>query len=198
MEYNERNMNSALFLGFIKRHGFNPENYGMIVELVQNAPASMSQFLKEYKQFLLSEKVNYSDINKLGIKGAQGYLGEDELVIPRTPANDVYFKNLYINQNKKAPGKHLKYPHLVLEKNDVIIANGFVTDLFNLINVQQDIYVGYCLDDSDINLGYQNNGYYQLFDFLDKKYPDDYSLTETTLNDGPGKNKQLLLIEKNK
>ena len=63
------NINSALFLQYIEAYGFNPSNYMTIWELVQSAKGSMSQFLREYNQYLLSRKVNYNDLDALGING---------------------------------------------------------------------------------------------------------------------------------
>ena len=79
------NNDSKLFYDFIRSNGFNPENYYQTLELVQSVPNSMSQYLREYKQFLLSRKVTYSELEEYDIKGALGYLEADATItVPKT------------------------------------------------------------------------------------------------------------------
>lgn len=63
---------------FMINNGFNPNEYRSILELVQPAQYSLSRYLKAYKQFLLSTKVNYSELEQFGINGANGKVDRDE------------------------------------------------------------------------------------------------------------------------
>ena len=76
-QINESNINSALFLQYIQAYGFDPDNYLYMLELFQSAKGSISQFLKPYRQYLLSRRVEYDELNQLGIDGAYGYFHED-------------------------------------------------------------------------------------------------------------------------
>ena len=92
------NINSALFLKYIESFGFNPNNYGIIWELGQSAKGSMSQFLREYNQFLVSRQVDYAELDELGINGAYGYFQKNGIYIPISTENDIRF--LYAQEKK--------------------------------------------------------------------------------------------------
>lgn len=77
IESSEVNDNALLFWGFINAYGFNPNNYSNNLELIQSVPNSISQYLKDYKHFLLSENVRYEDLETYGIKGAHGYIDKN-------------------------------------------------------------------------------------------------------------------------
>lgn len=80
----------ALFiLQFMINNGFNPENYHNILELIQSAPSSISRYLKAYKLFLLSEKVEYSELEKLGIDGAKGYIASNKEIVIQKPIKKI-------------------------------------------------------------------------------------------------------------
>ena len=82
---------SALFLEYIKSYGFNPNNYDSILELLQSANGSMSQFLTQYRQYLLSRQVVYSELDDLGIDGAYGYIENAPYDV--TLNNELYGSN---------------------------------------------------------------------------------------------------------
>lgn len=82
-QINESNINSALFLQYIQAYGFDPDNYLYMLELFQSAKGSISQFLKPYRQYLLSRRVEYDELDQLGIDGAYGYFHEDGILVPK-------------------------------------------------------------------------------------------------------------------
>ena len=63
--------NNALLLKYFKEEGrFRPYYSDGLLELGQSAYNSLSRYLNEYNQYLLSEKVNYDELNELNINGA--------------------------------------------------------------------------------------------------------------------------------
>ncbi len=186
---NEENINSALFLKYIETYGFNPNNYHNILELFQSAKGSMSQFLRQYNQYLLSRQVNYDELDKMGINGAYGYFHSDGIVVPKTTENDNRFlhtpvKRLYI--------KHI-YGVPTINNFDVIIANGTLPYMNNTANFGIDKYLGFCMDDTDENLAISFERYEYLVNLLNRQSQEEYTLEHDTLS---SKGKQLCLVKK--
>ena len=186
---NEENINSALFLKYIETYGFNPNNYHNILELFQSAKGSMSQFLRQYNQYLLSRQVNYDELDKMGINGAYGYFHSDGIVVPKTTENDNRFlhtpvKRLYI--------KHI-YGVPTINNFDVIIANGTSPYMNNTANFDIDKYLGFCMDDTDENLAISFERYEYLVNLLNRQSQEEYTLEHDTLS---SKGKQLCLVKK--
>lgn len=186
---NEENINSALFLKYIETYGFNPNNYHNILELFQSAKGSMSQFLRQYNQYLLSRQVNYDELDKMGINGAYGYFHSDGIVVAKTTENDNRFlhtpvKRLYI--------KHI-YGVPTINNFDVIIANGTSPYMNNTANFGIDKYLGFCMDDTDENLAISFERYEYLVNLLNRQSQEEYTLEHDTLS---SKGKQLCLVKK--
>ena len=186
---NEENINSALFLKYIETYGFNPNNYHNILELFQSAKGSMSQFLRQYNQYLLSRQLNYDELDKMGINGAYGYFHSDGIVVPKTTENDNRFlhtpvKRLYI--------KHI-YGVPTINNFDVIIANGTSPYMNNTANFGIDKYLGFCMDDTDENLAISFERYEYLVNLLNRQSQEEYTLEHDTLS---SKGKQLCLVKK--
>ena len=80
IDINDDNINSALFLKYIKSYGFDPICYNNILELFQSVKGSMSQFLSSYKTYLLSSSVNYDELDKFKMNGALGYIEKDKMI----------------------------------------------------------------------------------------------------------------------
>lgn len=127
----EHDKDTLLILEFMINNGFNPKEYRNILELVQSAPSSISRYLNGCKQFLLSNKVNYSELEQLGIDGANGKIDIDKYS-PIKINNPVKWISLYphildfdsvvayhdwteedINQIKVALAFPIKYHHYV-------------------------------------------------------------------------------------
>ena len=100
---NDQNINSYLFLDYIKSNGFDESNYSYILELYQSPKSSMSQFLKDTKQFLLLTSIgNCDEFKETRLQGACGYLNKDSIEIPKTLKNDmILFRNKTISINHK-------------------------------------------------------------------------------------------------
>lgn len=186
-QINKSNINSALFLLYIETFGFNQDNYASILELFQSAEGSISQFLDKNRQYLLSRKVEYDKIDKLGINGAYGYLDENGIVVPKTLDNDNRF--LY------APVKRLYRPHgynhPIVNNFDAIIANGFSSCIINAINLPCDTYFGFCMDYYDELLKITTERYKKLVELMNKASSDKYILEYDIAN-----NKKMCLIRK--
>lgn len=183
------NINSALFLQYIEAYGFNPSNYGTILELVQSAKGSMSQFLRKYNQYLLSDKVSYTELDELGINGALGYFSETGICIPKSLQSDYHF--FY------RPVKRLYTPHSYsypdFYETDVIIANGISSDVNNIIGHPQDIYLGFCMDEANENLGVSLERYECLLDLINRQSRSEYVFEHDKIS---SKSKELCLIRK--
>ncbi len=117
---------SHLFLDFISSYGFDPNNYENILELYQGAKTSISQYLKDYRQFLLSERVKRKELEKIGIKGACGYLDSGIVTL----------------NNKENEG--IIVPSI--DDFDVIISNGILPSMKCMQMLNQDKYIGLCID----------------------------------------------------
>ena len=128
--------NSLLFLEFIKSYGFDPSKYNNILELYQSPQTSMSQYLKYYKQFLLSDKIKEKELDRIGINGAYGYIDMNTIVMP--------------NNEIKVP---------LLNDFDVIISNGVLPSMSYLQSTTQDKFIGLCVSDNDPELQYKLNSF---------------------------------------
>lgn len=202
IESSEVNDNALLFWGFINAYGFNPNNYSNNLELIQSVPNSISQYLKDYKHFLLSENVKYEDLETYGIKGAHGYIDKNEgIIVTRSIAADEYFRN----HQGKLPSKQIpRYTYPAITDFDSIVTYYDWTSNTNLKQLRQitesicfpvsDRYIGFITDKddekllekveliSDILTVFNNDGYLK-----------QYKLVHDTVSN---KNKELYLIKK--
>ena len=188
-QVNESNINSALFLHYIQAYGFDPDRYLYMLELFQSAKGSISQFLKPYRQYLLSKQVKYSELDQLGIDGAYGYINEDGIFVPKSQVNDDRFlyallKRLYTSHSYECP---------TMDDFDAIIANGTSPYMNNTSNFNQDKYLGFCMDDTDKNLDISVKRYEQLVDLINKKSRDEYVLEHDRIS---SQGKEFCLIRK--
>ncbi len=188
-QLNEANINSALFLKYIESYGFDPDNYLYMLELFQSAKGSISQFLRPYKQYLLSGRVKYDELDMLNIYGAYGSLNEDGILVPKTLINDNRFLNTPV---KRLYPKH-SYGCPTIDDFDVIIANGTSPYMNNTANFSQDKYLGFCMDDTDKILDISVKRYEQLVDLINRKSKDNYVLEHDRIS---SKGKELCLIRK--
>ncbi len=142
MEITKDTKNSMLFLQYLIANGFNPNNYNEILELGQSVPNSLSQFLTIFRQYLLSRKVIYSELDKYEMNGAFGYMQQGEIYVPKTPENDQHF--LY--EAPKVPYNRYYYSYPCINEFDVIICEGLDVSLSQTTKLRQDKYYGLCLD----------------------------------------------------
>ena len=140
--------NSLLFLEFIKSYGFDPSKYNNILELYQSPQTSMSQYLKDYKQFLLSDKIKEKELDRIGINGAYGYIDMNTIVMP--------------NNEIKVP---------LLNDFDVIISNGVLPSMSYLQSTTQDKFIGLCVNSfCTLACELKNYGKYQVHFEHDEAY----------------------------
>lgn len=185
----EKGEDSYLFLEYIKSHGFDPNNYSYILELFQSPRASISQYLRKYKQFLLSNYVNYNELNELQIRGGCGYFTPTEIVIPKTLKNDdIFLHNKTLSHNHK-----INYNVPELNDFDVIIGNGMTKNIMDLYRYSQDIYIGCCVDTSIKGQKEILSIYKKIFSVYQLKSNNQYVFEHDTLKD---EGKELCLIKK--
>ncbi|MBO4245927.1 MAG: hypothetical protein J5892_04275 [Bacilli bacterium] len=111
---------TELFYDYLKSQGFNPNDYAKILELFQPANNSMSQYLTKYDQYLLSKKVVYSELDNMGINGANGYLDQwGNIFVPKSIANDARF----LHSQVLIPYKRHIYDVPTINDFDVIIGH---------------------------------------------------------------------------
>lgn len=145
-------INAYLFKEYIESEGFNPERYNQLLELNQDVLGSVSALLKDYQQFLLSTKVNYNELQSIGIYGAKGFVKKDGIYVPKSLEADDHFFGGYL---PKVPYKRHWYAYPKIGEGfceyDVTISNGISKeDQFALIlHSGMDLFLGDVLDLSD-------------------------------------------------
>ena len=123
---------AKLLLEYMILNGFSPK-YN-ILELNQTVNNSLSKYLKDYKQFLLSTKVDYQELLDNNIKGARGYLDRNEgIVIPKSIMGDDYFKTI---NPEVLNGSRGRYNGPDINSFYYVISNGYYSNdqLLDLIN----------------------------------------------------------------
>lgn len=197
--------NTRIFLDFLIDNGFNPENYRNILEIIQSVPNSVSKYLKNYPQFLLSEKVDYSELISYQIKGANGYIEKNgRIIVPKTEEGDKYFKdlakNLKLYCNKKIP-----YYYPIISEFDSLIAyydlnreqqisiNQIVNATIPLI---EDKYIGFIADTNSQEKITKNIAIFSiLLEVIKSNSRQDYTMIHDTIN---SQGKELYLIKRKK
>ena len=141
--------NSALLLNYLMDEGrFNPGYCEGILELGSAAYNSLSKYLAHYyNQYLLSEKVDYNELNELGIKGAYGYLDSSGICVPKSFYNDQHF---FYNA-PKVPYIRYVYDVPTIVDFDTIICSGISDDLKYVRTFTHNIYLGYCTDMNNLD-----------------------------------------------
>ena len=198
----EINDNALLFWGFINAYGFNPNNYSNNLELIQSVPNSVSQYLKDYKHFLLSEKVRYEDLETYGIKGACGYIDKNEgIIVPRSIEADEYFRN----HQGKVPSKQIpRYTYPAITDFDSIVSYYDWTSITRVEQLDQitksvyfsfnDRYLGFITNKNDKNLLEKESVISKILEVINNGWPkEQYQLVHDTVSN---KNKELYLIKK--
>ena len=208
----EENINSALFLKYIEEYGFEPQKYQIIWELFQSPKGSMSQFLKSYDQYLISELTFYDGLSEIDIKGAMGEIWNQNIVINtkyfRTPVDETrVFEPL-------EPFGYSIYKRIMPKPQDVVIANSNVRwshpswkdawhpncdvelrYLKNMISFGCDSYLGFCASDNDKNLPYLIAAFEYYVGLCKEQSRYEYKLEHDTIS---SKGKELYLIRKKK
>lgn len=188
IEINNDNIDSYLFLDYIKSNGFNEEDYKNILELFQPPKKSISQFINTKQFILITSIIKCDDFNEMNLKGACGYLNKDTIEIPKTLKNDlILFRNKTLSPQNK-----LLYDTPKKEDFDCIIGNGISKDLKKLkyYNIKQ--FIGYCIDKSSKQSNILHEEYRKMFLLLNE-IDSAYTYQLDKIDE---KNKELCLIKK--
>lgn len=196
-----KNENSWMFLEFMLENSFKPEDYNNILELMQSVPNSLSQYLTNYKQFLLSEMVSYTDLETYNIKGAKGYIDADEgIVVPKSIEADGYFRN----HQEKVPNKQIpRYVYPTTADFDSIISYYDWTTIIGSKPLRQitsslyypfeNYYIGFIANKDDENLSEKVSLFSDILEAINKRSSQKHTLVHDTISD---KNKAFYLIKK--
>lgn len=192
--------NAWMFLTFMIENGFDYQNCKKILELIQSVPNSMSRYLKDYNQFLLSQQVSYSDLATYGVAGACGYLDKDNGILAyNCTLDDEDFRDyLETVSDKQAP----KYVYPDITEFDSVIAYLDWTSFEDVSLLKQIVatikyqipkkYVGFIADKDEAI--YEKVGVFsRILEAINLKSSDEYMLVHDTVS---SKNKELYLIKK--
>lgn len=195
--------NAEIFLDFLLVNGFNPKPNQNILELIQPVHLSISKYLKNYSQFLLSSQVVYQDLVSEQIKGANGYLGErGKIIVPKTEAGDNYFREMAMSL--KIPyTKNIPYFHPLINDFDFLIAYYDLT-VQNQISIEpilkalysliENKYIGFIANTSDQKTLTQNSEIFAiLLKIIQDKTHQEYTIVRRTIYK---QGKELCLIKK--
>lgn len=193
--------NSWVFLKFMLGNSFNPENYNNILELAQSVPNSLSQYLTNDKQFLLSKMVSYTDLETHYIRGAKGYIDANEgIVVPKSSEADAYFRNHQeMTHNEQTP----RYVYPTITDFDSIISYYDWTTITNS-NLLKEItpsiffpfknyYIGFIANKDDKYLSEKVSIFLDILEVINKHSSQKHTLVHDTISD---KNKEFYLIKK--
>ena len=196
-----KNEFSRMFLEFMFENKFQPEYYSSILELIQSVPNSLSQYLTNYKQFLLSEQVSYADLENYKISGARGYIDKNEgIVVPKNIEADAYFRN----HQDKVPDKQIpRYIYPTVTDFDSIISYydwTAITDGKLLRQLTSSIYfpvqnhyAGFILNKDDEDLKEKVVIIFDILDGINKSYSQEHTLAHDTIS---SISKEFYLIKK--
>lgn len=197
--------NTRIFLDFLIDNGFNPENYKNILEIIQSVPNSLSKYLKYYPQFLLSEKVDYSELISHQIKGANGYIDKKGgIVVPKTEEGDKYFKDLAL-QLKLYCQKKIPYYYPIISEFDSLIAYYDLNkeqqiSIDQIVNATipliEDKYIGFIADTKNQEQITKNLEIFSiLLEVIKSNSRQDYTMIHDTVS---SQEKELYLIKRKK
>lgn len=196
-----KNEFSRMLLEFMFVNGFQPEYYSNILELIQSVPNSLSQYLTNYKQFLLSEQVSYVDLENYKVSGARGYIDKNEgIVVPKSIEADAYFRK----RQDKVPDKQVpRYIYPMVTDFDSIISYydwTAITDGKLLGQVTssmhfpvQNHYTGFILNKDDENLKEKVDIISDMLEGINKNSSQEHTLAHDTIS---SINKEFYLIKK--
>ena len=144
-EFKKENMDSYIFLQYMKSFGFKEENYENILELFQSPKTSIGQFLTLDKVYLLSNKVDIVSLTKMNMRGARGDINgklENGIFLPKSLENDeILLRGKTLSRFNK-----VAYSTPSIDDFNVIIGNGYTKNIKDSVNFNIDKYVGCCMN----------------------------------------------------
>jgi hypothetical protein len=177
-----------VFAQFLYRNGFSSLKSKNVLEIGSRVEDSLTHFLKEdalLNLFLLSSKVDYDELEKLGIRGANGYLDHSGIVVPQSSQNDIYYTKHGLVRGSCFAKKYMGIP--TIEDFDTIISSEYTDDLKSIDRFNGSIYVGTCTEDDT----YENE-FQDLFAMLSASENKRYTFTSSETVD----NLRLTLIKR--
>ncbi len=128
--------NARAFLYFLSQVGFNPYEEGRVMELIRSVPTSLAIHFPDMNPYLLSERVDYLDLDAFGIDGAHGKLEHGEIDIPKSLESDARFLEGRLVLNR---GMHT-YPRPSFDEFDTVLAfhdyeKGSLSQLYEMLNI---------------------------------------------------------------
>jgi len=186
---------SQLLLEYMMTEGFNPNNYRKILELLQSAPNSISKYLTDNNQYLLSKNVVYSELEEYQIEGANGYLIKNGIFVPKSLENDMHF----LHNASIVPYQRQSYNYPTIDEFDsIIFSQSMITPntlyaLANSANLNHDKYFGFVINNDEKKEDKKGliNGCFEII----SAYDNNYRLTHETVSE---ENKEVYLIKKKK
>ncbi len=194
-------LNRHLFYEFLLKNGFVPEYYKTnkgVLEVMQTVSNSLSQYLKDYRQFLVSSKVDYEELEKNHIKGARGELDikkgiQMEKIVPPKFYNKEKVRVIYPTHEIICPS---------MEEFDTIIAyndwKSCISQIHTLLVLAQNYpdhekYLGFIADKKDVNLYSKVGIYKSALECLNRTSTFPYELIH---EENREEQKELYLIKK--
>lgn len=196
-------VNTNIFLDFLIANVFQAENYQNILEIDQAVPNSISKHLKDYRQFLLSKKVDYSELVSYQIKGANGYINQKGgITVPISEESDEYFKSLAI-QSKIYCHKKIPYFYPNITDFDALIAyydltTNYQFSIEQVVNATipfiENHFIGFITDSNNEMQNAQKLAIFSmLLEILQSNSRQDYTMIHDSLK---GQEKELYLMKK--
>lgn len=185
---NSDNIDSYLFLDYIKSYGFDENNYNKILELFQTPKKSISQFL-DVDTFLLTPSLkDCNEFKEACIKGGIGYLTKKEIRIPKTYKNDeILLRHKTLSKENK-----VLYSIPTISDFGCIVGNGTSKDIDKISSFDLDQYIGFCMDSGSKKTELLLSQYKKIYKAL-KENDNRYTLEYDTLYN---ERKQLCLIKR--
>lgn len=187
---------ALMFYEFMRANGYKPEDYYNL-ELNRPVSNSISKNMSEYKQFLLSRKVEYEDLEKYGIKGAKGCVEErGEILVPKSLLADRYFR---MNNPMVPYARHgYGYPDLS-EFNSIISYHNWDDHAMSQFGQVQSVlsnknlvyYIGFITDKDDLSIENKIKIFNILLNLINDCSIHEHKMIKDTLDD-----KEFYLIKK--
>ena len=182
------NKNTIYFYKYLKDNGLTPDKYKNVLELGQSVINSVSQYFdNEYEQYLLSERVYYTELIEYKIKGARGWLNNNEIFVPKSIMADEYFNFDNLSREEDIFDD---YDIPSINSFDVVVCMGISKDLLQTIKLSQDKYFGLCYDKNDVNQRIIH--IYRVYEILRNKLNGYELITDTDSKN----NKEFILLKR--
>ncbi len=173
-----KKINTILLFEEIKTEVLEKKSYQHILEVLNPVPVSLSRYLEGYDTFILNNLVEERELRSLGLKGEQGTLTEEGIVLPKETI-------------KRYNQEGIKIPSI--EDFDLIIGNGISITSFNAAAFPRDKVFGFCTDSNDPSISLRINRAESLLNFYNSSNNPGYEMLNYSKN-----GKVYCLVKRNK